>query len=97
MIIGDGIHMSSDAISLILSLIAAVVATRASTTKRTFGYKRFEPIAAFINGLTLVLVPLYILYEAMNRMITPIDQPNTNVSSGSDRLNHQRNCRLCSF
>lgn len=73
MIIGDGIHMSSDAISLILSLIAAVVATRASTNKRTFGYKRFEPIAAFINGLTLVLVPLYIIFEAFNRMITPIE------------------------
>ncbi|KGR79347.1 cation diffusion facilitator family transporter [Ureibacillus manganicus] len=73
MIIGDGIHMSSDAISLILSLIAAVVATRASTNKRTFGYKRFEPIAAFINGLTLVLVPLYIIFEAINRMITPIE------------------------
>ncbi len=73
MIIGDGIHMSSDAISLILSLIAAVVATRASTNKRTFGYKRFEPIAAFINGLTLVLVPLYIIFEAFNRIITPIE------------------------
>ncbi len=73
MIIGDGIHMSSDAISLILSLIAAVVATRASTNKRTFGYKRFEPIAAFINGLTLVLVPLYIIFEAINRLITPIE------------------------
>lgn len=73
MIIGDGIHMSSDAFSLILSLIAAVIATRASTKKKTFGYKRFEPIAAFINGLTLILVPLYIIFEAINRMITPID------------------------
>ncbi|HWL24834.1 MAG TPA: cation diffusion facilitator family transporter [Ureibacillus sp.] len=73
MIIGDGIHMSSDAISLILSLIAAVVATRASTNKKTFGYKRFEPIAAFINGLTLVLIPLYIIFEAVNRIITPIE------------------------
>ena len=73
MIIGDGIHMSSDAISLILSLVAAVIATRASTKKKTFGYKRFEPIAAFINGLTLILVPLYIIFEAINRMITPIE------------------------
>ena len=44
MIIGDEVHMSSDAISLILSLIAAIVATRASTNKRTFGYKRLQPI-----------------------------------------------------
>ncbi len=73
MIIGDGIHMSSDAFSLILSLIAAVVATRASTSQKTFGYKRFEPIAAFINGLTLIIVPIYIIIEAINRMITPIN------------------------
>ncbi|WP_079508635.1 cation diffusion facilitator family transporter [Mesobacillus jeotgali] len=73
MIIGDGVHMSSDAISLILSLVAAIMATKAATKKRTFGYKRFEPIAAFINGLTLILIPLYIIYEAINRMIKPVD------------------------
>ncbi|MBT2642470.1 cation transporter [Bacillus sp. ISL-41] len=73
MIIGDGVHMSSDAISLILSLVAAIMATKAATKKRTFGYKRFEPIAAFINGLTLILIPLYIMYEAVNRMIRPVE------------------------
>lgn len=73
MIIGDGIHMSSDAISLILSLIAAIMASKVTTKKRTFGYKRFEPIAAFINGLTLVLLPIYIIYEAINRIFTPVE------------------------
>lgn len=73
MIIGDGVHMTSDAISLILSLVAAIMATKAATKKRTFGYKRFEPIAAFINGLTLILIPLYIIYEAVNRMIRPVE------------------------
>jgi cobalt-zinc-cadmium efflux system protein len=73
MIIGDGVHMTSDAISLILSLVAAIMATKAATKKRTFGYKRFEPIAAFINGLTLILIPLYIIYEAVNRMIKPVE------------------------
>jgi cobalt-zinc-cadmium efflux system protein len=73
MIIGDGVHMSSDAISLVLSLVAAIMATKAATKKRTFGYKRFEPIAAFINGLTLILIPIYIIYEAINRMIKPVE------------------------
>jgi cobalt-zinc-cadmium efflux system protein len=73
MIIGDGVHMTSDAISLILSLVAAIMANKAATKKRTFGYKRFEPIAAFINGLTLILIPLYIIYEAVNRMIRPVE------------------------
>jgi cobalt-zinc-cadmium efflux system protein len=73
MIIGDGVHMSSDAISLILSLVAAIMATKAATKKRTFGYKRFEPIAAFINGLTLVLIPIYIIFEAIKRMVNPVE------------------------
>lgn len=73
MIIGDGVHMTSDAISLILSLVAAIMATKSATNKRTFGYKRFEPIAAFINGLSLILIPIYIIYEAVNRMITPVE------------------------
>lgn len=73
MIIGDGVHMSSDAISLTLSLIATIVASKVATSNRTFGFKRFEPIAAFINGLTLVIIPLYIIYEAFRRMVNPVE------------------------
>lgn len=73
MIIGDGVHMGSDAISLILSLVAVIIASKAATKKKTFGYKRFEPIAAFVNGLSLILIPLYIIYEAVNRIVNPVD------------------------
>ena len=73
MMMGDGVHMSSDAISLVLSLIAVILSTKAATKNKTFGYKRFEPIAAFINGLTLIIIPIFIIIEAINRMITPID------------------------
>lgn len=73
MIIGDGVHMSSDAISLTLALIASIIATKAATSTRTFGFKRFEPVAAFINGVTLILIPLYIIYEAITRIINPIE------------------------
>jgi cobalt-zinc-cadmium efflux system protein len=73
MIIGDGIHMSSDAISLLLSLIAVFMAGKSATSHRTFGYKRFEPIAAFVNGLTLIVLPVYILVEACKRMIHPVE------------------------
>ena len=72
MIIGDGVHMSSDAISLILSLIATIIAAKAANQKRTFGYKRIEPIAAFINGLTLIVIPLYIMAEAISRLFHPV-------------------------
>jgi cobalt-zinc-cadmium efflux system protein len=73
MMMGDGVHMSSDAISLILSLIATIMATKVATKNKTFGYKRFEPIAAFINGLTLVIIPVFIIAEAVSRMISPIE------------------------
>ncbi|MCA1202180.1 cation diffusion facilitator family transporter [Priestia flexa] len=73
MMMGDGVHMGSDAFSLILSLIATIMATKAATKNKTFGYKRFEPIAAFINGLTLVIIPIFIITEAISRMFNPID------------------------
>ncbi|WP_338470650.1 cation diffusion facilitator family transporter [Niallia sp. XMNu-256] len=73
MMMGDGVHMGSDAFSLILSLIATMLATKAATKSKTFGYKRFEPIAAFINGLTLVIIPIFIITEAISRMVNPID------------------------
>lgn len=73
MIIGDGIHMASDSFSLLLSLIAVFMAAKAVTSQRTFGYKRFETIAAFINGLTLIMIPLYLIYEAVSRMINPVE------------------------
>ena len=73
MMMGDGVHMSSDAISLVLSLVAVILSTKAATKNKTFGYKRFEPIAAFINGLTLIIIPIFIIIEAINRIITPID------------------------
>jgi cobalt-zinc-cadmium efflux system protein len=73
MMMGDGVHMGSDGFSLVLSLIAVILSSKAATKNKTFGYKRFEPIAAFINGLTLVIIPIFIIVEAINRMITPID------------------------
>lgn len=73
MMMGDGVHMGSDAFSLILSLIATILATKAVTKYKTFGYKRFEPIAAFINGLTLVIIPIFIMAEAVSRMFNPIE------------------------
>ena len=73
MMMGDGVHMSSDALSLILSLIAVILAAKAATKNKTFGYKRFEPVAAFINGLALIIIPIFIVIEAFKRMMNPIE------------------------
>lgn len=70
-LLADAGHMLSDAISLMIALIAFNLSSRAATQQRTYGYKRFEILAAVINGVTLVLISVYIIYEAIDRFRSP--------------------------
>jgi cobalt-zinc-cadmium efflux system protein len=70
-LISDAGHMLSDAAALGLSLLAFKIGERKATMEKTFGYKRFEIIAAFINGVTLIIISLYIFYEAITRFVEP--------------------------
>lgn len=70
-LLSDAGHMLSDAAALGLSFFAMVIGERKATYSKTFGYKRFEIIAAAINGLTLLLISIYILIEAYQRLINP--------------------------
>src|SRR5699024_748260 len=70
-LLSDAGHMLSDAFALALSLFAFKIGEKQATEDKTFGFKRFEIIAAFINGLTLIIISLYIFYEAYNRFLTP--------------------------
>src|SRR5690606_702233 len=70
-LISDAGHMLSDAAALGLSLLAFKIGERKATKEKTFGYKRFEIIAAFINGVTLIIISLYIFYEAITRFVEP--------------------------
>lgn len=70
-LLGDAGHMLVDALALGLSLFAITLAGRPATLSRTFGYHRVEILAALINGVTLVLVSLYIFYEAYQRFLDP--------------------------
>ncbi|GAB3068343.1 cation diffusion facilitator family transporter [Virgibacillus ainsalahensis] len=76
-LLSDAGHMLSDAAALGLSLVAFKIGEKQATHKKTFGYRRFEIIAAFINGLTLIFISLYIFYEAVHRFANPPE-----VSSG---------------
>lgn len=76
-LLSDAGHMLSDAAALGLSLIAFKVGTKKATNTKTFGYKRFEIVAAFINGITLLVISLIILYEAYHRFLEP---PNVSAS-----------------
>lgn len=70
-LLADAGHMLSDAAALGLSFFALKLGERKSSKSKTFGYKRFEIIAAALNGLTLIVISLYIFYEAFQRFANP--------------------------
>ena len=70
-LLGDAGHMLVDALALGLALFAITIARRPATPTRTFGYHRVEIMAALVNGTVLVLVSLYIFYEAYQRFLEP--------------------------
>lgn len=70
-LLADAGHMLSDAVALGLALAAFKYGERAASNSKTYGYKRFEILAAFINGLTLIGISGYIIYEAISRFAEP--------------------------
>ncbi len=70
-LLSDAGHMLSDAAALGLSLVAIKIGEKIATEKKTFGFKRFEIIAAAINGATLIIISIFIFYEAIERLIHP--------------------------
>lgn len=70
-LLSDAGHMLSDAVALGLSLAALIFGQRAATAEKTYGYKRFEILAALLNGIALVVLSIYILYEAIHRLSAP--------------------------
>ena len=72
-LIADAGHMLSDSFSLFLALAAVTIAARPATAKRTYGYNRAEILAALVNGLLLLLVSLWVVYEAIRRLDDPVE------------------------
>ncbi|MGH9948006.1 MAG: cation diffusion facilitator family transporter, partial [Pyrinomonadaceae bacterium] len=70
-LIADAGHMLTDVAALTLTLTAIWFATRPATSKKTFGYYRLEILAAFVNGIALVLLSIWIIWEAINRWQSP--------------------------
>lgn len=70
-LLSDAGHMLVDFLALMMALVAVRLATRPATNKQTFGYYRFEVLAALFNGVLLVLVSVYIAYEAVLRLFSP--------------------------
>jgi len=72
-LLSDAAHVFMDVFSLGLSLFAIYLASMPVSDTRTYGWHRAEIFAAFINGITLVLVSFVILYEAWGRMMNPTE------------------------
>lgn len=70
-LIADALHNFSDAASLLIAWVARKVGRQPADQFKTFGYKRAEVIAALINLVTLIMVGLYLIYEAVWRVFEP--------------------------
>lgn len=70
-LLSDALHNFSDVLSLVVSYIASIYSKKEASLDKTFGYKRAEIIAAFINSVTLIVVAVYLVYEAIERFISP--------------------------
>lgn len=70
-LLADAGHMLSDAISLFIALMAFKFGSKVADYGKTYGYKRFEILAAVINGVMLILISGYIIYEAIERFQNP--------------------------
>ncbi|MFD3312801.1 cation diffusion facilitator family transporter [Streptomyces sp. NPDC058694] len=72
-LVADAAHMATDALGLAMALLAIHFASRPPSGNRTFGYARAEILAALANCLLLLGVGGYVLYEAIQRFVTPAE------------------------
>jgi cobalt-zinc-cadmium efflux system protein len=66
-LLSDALHNFTDVISLIISYIASIFSRKTASPQKTFGYKRAEILAAFVNALSLVVISIILIKEAIER------------------------------
>jgi len=71
-LVADAGHMLTDVMAMALTITAAWFAERPATPTKTYGYYRLEILAAFANGIVLVVLSIFIVYEAVLRWRSPI-------------------------
>jgi cobalt-zinc-cadmium efflux system protein len=70
-LLSDAGHMVTDALAIMLGLVATIISRRPSDSRATFGHDRVGLLAALINGLSLLIIALVIFYEAYERFLVP--------------------------
>jgi cobalt-zinc-cadmium efflux system protein len=78
-LLSDAAHMFTDAAALAIALAAIRIGRRPADDRRTFGYRRFEILAAAFNALLLFAVAGYILWEGLGRIATPAPVESTGM------------------
>lgn len=78
-LLADAGHMLSDGIALALALFAFKFGEKSASSSKTYGYKRFEIIAAFLNGITLLVISVSIIWEAIQRFAAPPEVASTGM------------------
>jgi len=72
-LISDALHNFSDVLTLVFSYFAHKISKKKASLNHTFGYKRAELIAAFVNAMTLIIVALILIYGAIERFFNPTE------------------------
>ena len=70
-LVSDAVHNLSDVGSIVLAFIANLIARKKNDRYKTFGYKRAETLAAFTNGIILIVISVYLFIEAIRRFASP--------------------------
>ena len=78
-LLSDAAHMFTDSAALAIALAAVKIGQRPADDARTFGYRRFEILAAAFNALLLFVVAAYVLYEGIKRFFEPTEVKSTGM------------------
>lgn len=78
-LLADAGHMFTDVLAIVLAYLALGFATRPPTENKTYGWYRLEVLAALANGVTLVVMSLFIFWEAWERIFAPPDVSTTTM------------------
>ncbi|EDR05535.1 CDF-like metal transporter [Laccaria bicolor S238N-H82] len=96
-LISDAIHMAFDCMAIGVGLFASVMATWEPNESFTYGYGRIETLSGFANGIFLILISIFIVFEAIQRLLEPpemntsqllLDHSHSHSSPASHSVSH---------
>ena len=80
-LLSDAVHNLSDTLSIVLTFFAWKISGRKKNSRKTYGYKRAEILAAFINAASLIVISVFLIFEAVKRLMNP-ETIHTNIMIG---------------